>query len=233
MFTGDQLPIWSRGTPDDMAHFGAGAWVSRDGDYDTGERLWHGTVVDGDQYYVKLTNATGKWIDYHLVPGDITNIEMGDPDGSKARAAKAVPQPPIVATGKDIGAPLLAAKGSNTGKLPANSERWFSFTTPGITGKGYEFKSYLMELSHRPGFGSVANHVNVEIYPYQQQALWRRGDGDQMTPLGAGSFTEYNQASDSHTWVWDGHLVSSTTYFIKVRNGSAQEVDYDLRIRPK
>jgi hypothetical protein len=233
MFTGDQFPIWSRGTPGDMVHFGAGSWISRDNDYDTGERLWHGTVVDGDQYYVKLTNATGKWIDYHLVPGDIVNLEMGDPDGSKARAIKAAPQAPLIPTGKDIGVPLLATKGSNAGKLPAGSERWFSFTTPNTTGAGYEFKPYLMELTHKPGFGAVANYINVEIYPYQEQALWRRGDGDQMTPLGAGSYTEYDQASDSHTWVWDGHLVSNTTYFIKVRNGSAQEVDYDLVIRPR
>jgi hypothetical protein len=75
--------------------------------------------------------------------------------------------------------------------------------------------------------------VNVELYPYQEQHLWRRGDTDKLTPLGVGSFTEYNEALDSHTWVWDGHLVSNTIYFIRVRNNSLQEIDYDLFIRSK
>ena len=54
-----------------------------------------------------------------------------------------------------------------------------------------------------------------------------------MKPLGAGSFTEYDKNSDSHTWQWDGHFVSNTVYFIRVRNDSHQEIDYDLLIRPK
>ena len=112
MFTGSQYPIWARGTPDDMEHFGAGSWVSRDGDYITGERLWHGTVVDGDQYYIKITNATTKWIDYHLVPGDIINTELGD---TKIEPVKAIFED-STPTGKDIGTPLVATKGSNAGR---------------------------------------------------------------------------------------------------------------------
>jgi len=228
MFTGSQYQIWSRGTPDDMEHFGAGSWVSRDGDYDTGERLWHGTVVDGDQYFVKITNGTNKWIDYHLFPDDIINTELGQPT---------IKNPKLVVddtpTGKDIGSPLVAHKGSNQGKLPAGEDIWFSLTTPNTNPDSFDFLPYLIELTHKPGIGAVANYVNFEIYPFQEQQIWRRGDTDKITPLGAGSFTKYDEVHDSHTWVWDGHLVSNTIYFVRVRNDSFQEIDYDLMIRPR
>jgi hypothetical protein len=226
MFTGDQYQIWDRGTPDDMEHFGAGSWISRDGDYITGERLWHGTVVDGDQYYVKITNGTNKWIDYHLVPGDIINMELGGP---KINPAK--PVVPEIPTGKDIGSPLIATKGSQPGKLAAGEDIWFRFQTPNVNSDNFEFIPYLIELVHRPGHGTVAHYVNVELYPYQEQAIWQRGDGDEMKPLGVGSFTGYAEVADTHTWIWDGHLVSNTSYFVRVRNDSAQEIDYDLIIR--
>ncbi len=227
MFTGSQYHIWERGTPRDMQHFGAGSWVSRDGDYITGERLWHGTVVDGDKYFVKITNGTSKWIDYHLVPGDIINMELGEPTLNKVKS-KSVPGLP---TGKDIGAPLILNKNHKAGKLSSGEDIWFSLTTPNTKPDSFDFLSYLVELTHKPGYGAVAHHINVELYPYQEQHLWRRGDGDKIVPLGVGSFTEYNEELDTHTWVWDGHLVSNTTYFVRVRNGSPQDVDYDLIIR--
>jgi hypothetical protein len=232
MFTGSQYQIWMRGTPQDMEHFGAGSWVSRDGDYITGERLWHGTVVDGDQYFVKISNDTNKWIDYHLVPGDIINIEMDGP----AKEIKAVASEVASAeapTGRDIGSPLPFYKNRATGKLPAGQDLWFSFRTPNTNRAGFDFLPYLVELSHRPGIGSVANGVNVEIYPFQDQHIWRRGDTDQIRPLGVGSYTTYNEAGDMHTWVWDGHLVSNTIYFIRIKNVSPQEIDYDLVMKQR
>jgi hypothetical protein len=231
MFTGSQYHIWERGTPDDMDHFGAGSWVSRDGDYITGERLWHGTVVDGDKYFVKITNDTNKWVDYHLYPADIINTELGDPSGKKSVpvTANVVASP----TGKDIGSPLVAKKGLNAGKLAAGEDIWFSFRTPNVDPDSFEFLPYKMELAHKPGIGAVAHHVNVEIYPFQEQHIWRRGDTDKLTPLGAGSFTEYDEARDSRTWAWDGHLVSNTIYFIRVRNNSPLGIDYDLLVRSK
>jgi hypothetical protein len=225
LFTGGQYHIWERGTPQDMEHFGAGSWVSRDNDYITGERLWHGTVVDGDKYFIKITNDTNKWIDYHLVPDDIINMELGEPTVKKSQPVPTTP------TGKDIGSPLILNKSRNTGKLAGGEDIWFSFTTPNTNPKSFDFLDYLVELTHKPGYGSVAHHVNVEIYPYQEQHIWQRGDGDDIVPLGVGSFTEYNEALDSHTWIWDGNLVSNTTYFIRVRNGSPREIDYDLLIK--
>jgi hypothetical protein len=228
MFTADQYQIWERGTPKDMNHFGAGSWVSRDNDYDTGERLWHGTVVDGGKYFVKIMNDTNKWIDYQLITGDIYNTELGPIAANKKIAAQPVA---TSSTGKDIGSPLPIAKGHNPGHLAPGAEIWFQFEYRNPNAQGFEFDPYLIELNHTPGAGYVTNHVNFEIYPYQEQHLWRRGDTDQIKPLGAGSDLAYNKATDTHTWVWDGHLVSNTIYFIRVRNGAVDPIDYDLVIR--
>ncbi|MDX1520163.1 MAG: hypothetical protein R3264_00870 [Anaerolineae bacterium] len=229
LFTGDQYQIWERGTADDMRHFGAGSWVSRDDDYNTGERLWHGTVVDGGQYFVKLTNATNEWVDYHLITGDIYNIEMGEPLVNKITARPVDTTP----TGKDIGSPLPIGKGHQVGTLAARDEIWFQFeyTNPNVD--SFEFDPFLMRLDHTPGEGHITNHVNFEIYPYQEQHLWRRGDTDEIEPLGAGSKLAYDRTSNTHSWIWDGHLVSNTIYFIRVRNGSITDIDYDLFIRRK
>jgi hypothetical protein len=226
LFTGSQYQIWERGTPNDMEHFGAGSWVSRDNDYQTGERLWHGTVVDGDQYFVKITNGTNQWVDYHLVTDDIINTELG-PKTNLVRPEPVSNTP----TGKDIGAPLTASLGHNRGHLSAGEDIWLTFENRNINPDKFEFKNYLMELHHTPGIGNVANYVNVEIYPYQEQQIWRRGDTDKIIPLGAGSDLEYDKASDTHTWAWNGHLVSNTIYFVRVRNDSGQDIEYDLVIQ--
>jgi hypothetical protein len=229
MFTGSQYQIWERGTPNDMEHFGVGSWVSRDGDYNTGERLWRGPVIDGDQYFVKLTNGSDEWIDYHLIPDDIINIEMGPKPASDGPA-----QPvELTPTGKDIGSPLPISVGHTRDKLAAGEDIWFQFEYRINDPDKFEFHPYLIELNHTPGAGHITNHVNVEIYPFQEQHLWRRGDTDKIVPLGAGSDLKYDKSSDTHTWVWDGHLVSNTIYFIRVRNESIQDIDYDLFIKRK
>jgi hypothetical protein len=235
IFDGGQYHIWERGTPRDMEHFGAGSWVSRDGDYITGERLWHGTVVDGNTYFVKITNGTNKWIDYHLVPEDTINMELGGLI-AKVRpisnnAADKSPVVEVISTGKDIGAPLVLNKSRNQDKLSAGEDRWFSFRTPNTNQDSFDFLPYLIQLTQKPGDGNLAPHINFEIYPFQAQHIWRRGGGDQMEPLGVGGFLEYDEEADTQTWLWDGHLVSNTDYFIRIKNGAPQEIDYDLVIR--
>jgi hypothetical protein len=78
IFTGSQLQIWQRSTPQDMHPMGDGQWVSRDKDPVTGERVWAGKVVEGDLYYVRVFNHTDHVIDYYLITQDILNTELGD-----------------------------------------------------------------------------------------------------------------------------------------------------------
>jgi hypothetical protein len=230
LFTGSQYHIWERGTPQDMEHFGAGAWVSRDNDYDTGERLWHGSVVDGDQYFVKVTNASDQWVDYHLITDDIINIEMGPQPTYFNLIAPAIVKAP---TGQDIGSPLAIMKGHTKGQLKAGEDIWYRFENVSPNPDKFEFQNHVIKLEHTPGAGHVANYVNFEIYPYQEQQIWMRGDTDKIRPLGAGSDLNYNKETDIHTWIWDGHFVTNTVYFIRVRNDSPFDIDYDLSIQQR
>lgn len=79
LFPASQYHIWGRGDTDYMENFGLGLWVSRDEDPNTGERLWSGSLVDGNRYLVKVKNGTSSVIDYYLFPGDIENAELGNP----------------------------------------------------------------------------------------------------------------------------------------------------------
>jgi hypothetical protein len=74
-----QYHIWQRGDADYLESIGLGMWVSRDEDANTGERLWSGSLVDGDSYLIKVKNGTPDVVDYYLFPDDVENAELGQP----------------------------------------------------------------------------------------------------------------------------------------------------------
>lgn len=78
LFTGSQLQIWQRGTPQSMTSMGEGELVSRDNDDVTGERLWAGDLVNGDTYYLRVVNGSENLVDYYVITNDVTNTELGD-----------------------------------------------------------------------------------------------------------------------------------------------------------
>mgnify|MGYP000400980063 CR=1 FL=1 len=78
LYPASQIHMWLRGTPKAMVPMGEGEWVSRDNDPVTGERLWSGTVVDGDTYYLRVFNNSDAVIDYYLINQDVINTELGD-----------------------------------------------------------------------------------------------------------------------------------------------------------
>ncbi|MEM7031598.1 MAG: hypothetical protein AAF629_18730 [Chloroflexota bacterium] len=236
LFTGDQYHIWERGTPDAMTNFGSGGQVSRDNDPMTGERVWKGSIVDGDKYFIRIRNDAAVWVDYYLIVGDIENTELGDsPNTQRANLSSAAARDVYkidvdVPLGTDIMNPLSARTGHNQGRLSAGDDRWYVFRYQNFEQAEPEFRRYGMVLKHTPGLGHVANHVNVEIYSHPQRALWLRGDGDQMKPLGVGSRELYHRKTNTQEFVWDGHLVSDAYYFVRVRNDSDESIFFDLDI---
>ncbi|NEP83173.1 MAG: hypothetical protein F6K39_36550 [Okeania sp. SIO3B3] len=58
-------------------NIGAGAAVERDGNPMTGERAWHGWLVAGEVYYVRLHNGNDAPVDYWLFPGQVHNVLLG------------------------------------------------------------------------------------------------------------------------------------------------------------
>jgi hypothetical protein len=73
------MEMWRHGETDQLINFGAGMLVSRDGDGNTGERLWSGTVIKGETYLLAVENEAAVTIDYWLFDADITNPELGSP----------------------------------------------------------------------------------------------------------------------------------------------------------
>ncbi|MFQ5577598.1 MAG: hypothetical protein ACE5G8_11505 [Anaerolineae bacterium] len=239
LFTGDQYPIWARGTPDQMVNFGAGQIVSRDNDPNTGERLWRGTIVDGDRYYLKIKNDSEVWVDYYLLTGDVPNTELGAMAKTRPVSRSVLPAqriadiqvPPQEPPGSSIASALTAAPGHSGRWLEPGEDIWFAFRFQNFEQPEPEFRHYTMYLRHTPGLGYIANHVNLELYTYPALNLWLRGDGALMTPMGVGSRDAYQARTNTQLFVWDGQLVSDTTYFLRIRNDSEVGIYYDLDIQ--
>lgn len=77
LFTPGEIAAWGRGERARPNNFGAGAFVSRDGDGNTGERLWRGVVLRDDLYYLAVENGTALEVDYYLYDQDIANPQLG------------------------------------------------------------------------------------------------------------------------------------------------------------
>jgi hypothetical protein len=76
LFTAEAVERWGRGETDRLTNFGAGMLLARDGDPNTGERLWRGTVMDGQTYFLLIENGTTIDIDYWLFDDDIEHPEL-------------------------------------------------------------------------------------------------------------------------------------------------------------
>ena len=77
LFPAQAIEMWRRSETDQLINFGAGMLVSRDGDDNTGERLWSGTVIKGETYLLAVENGTEVTIDYWLFDADINHPEFG------------------------------------------------------------------------------------------------------------------------------------------------------------
>lgn len=96
IFTAGQYHIWARGDADYMENLGVGMWTSRDEDTHTSERLWSGSLMDKDEYLIRVKNGSPEVVDYYLFPGDTENAELGNPTLHKADAETGYVPYPIV-----------------------------------------------------------------------------------------------------------------------------------------
>jgi hypothetical protein len=242
LFPASQYHIWARGDADYMEHFGDGMWVSRDKDPDTGERLWSGSLVDGDRYLIKVKNGTPDVVDYYLFPGDIENAELGNPTlhqpnstaGRVPQEAVSPPtrpaQPPVPGADPPEAMPLKI--GTTKGTLAAGEERWYKFyyrdsyndTTP-----EHDFSFY---LTSTPLDYIRARHADFAIYPADQLHIWTRGTIDKLEPLGTSAFSPNKTENVKSLQVlWEGQLMEEHTYYVKVYNRDIGPLEYELEIQ--
>jgi hypothetical protein len=219
LFTAGQLHIWARGETDRMQNFGAGSEVSRDGNPETGERLWSGWLMDREVYYVRVRNDADVTADYWLFPGDIVRAELGEP-------TRQPPASSVVSAGTDPNHPLPLAMGLNKGSLNPGQERWFSFVRDDFDKEKIE--PMALSLFFTPDDGHRVHRVNFEIFPASELGIWQRGDTDQLKNLGAGGVVSRDGDPNTGERLWSGWLMDGATYYVRLRNDADAIVDYWL-----
>jgi len=235
-----QYHIWERGDADYMENLGAGMWISRDEDPHTGERLWSGSLVDGDRYLVKVKNGTADVVDYYLFPGDIENAELGNPTLHRGNsAAGRVPYalspptrpgpPPEPGDGPPEAIPIKV--GLTTDTLAAGQERWYRFTFSDSTLTA-NTNDVTISLTNTPGADVRARHADFAIYPGNQLHIWTRGTIDKLEPLGTSAPSIYPTGNpNSLQVIWEGQLMSEHVYYIKVNNHDLGPLEYELKLK--
>lgn len=237
IFPAGQYQIWQRGDADYMENMGAGSWVSRDKDPNTGERLWNGTLVDGDSYLIKVKNGTPEEVDYYLYPDDVQNAELGNPtlipgDASTVRVPYAAAPPTRPARPAEPGENPIEALplklGKTSGTLQAGQELWYSFTYPGPTDEKAN-RDFDIFLTSTPLDDVRARHADFAIYPGAQLHLWTRGTIDELTPLGTSAPSKYPLSDKKSLQVlWKGQLMEDHLYYVKIFNHDIGPLEYTL-----
>ncbi|MBI1876663.1 MAG: hypothetical protein HYR94_00175 [Chloroflexi bacterium] len=241
IFPASQYHIWARGDADYMEHLGLGQWVSRDEDDHTGERLWKGSLVDGDRYLIKVKNGSPEVVDYYLFPGDIENAELGHPTLHQGNsAAGRIPYNPSPPTRPSLPpvpgvAPPDAIDlkmGVTQGKLEAGQEIWYKFyyrdpyneTTP-----QHDFKIF---LTNTPLNEIRARHADFALYAGNQLQIWTRGTVDKLEPFGVSSPSPYpTDDVRSLQVLWDGQLMEEHVYYLKIWNHDIGPLKYELEVQ--
>ncbi len=77
LFPARAVEMWQHGESNQLVNFGSGELVSRDGDPNTGERIWCGVVLQGETYLLAIENSSEVEIDYKLFEGDIIHPPPG------------------------------------------------------------------------------------------------------------------------------------------------------------
>jgi hypothetical protein len=235
-----QYHIWERGDVDYMEHLGLGMWVSRDEDPDTGERLWSGTLVDGDRYLVKVKNGTTDVVDYYLFPDDVENAELGNPtlhqgDGTAGRVPYAPSPPtrpgppPVPGAAPPEAIPLKV--GATKGTLAAGEERWYRFYFFDPKGPATEH-DFVIYLTNTPTDDIRARHADFALYSGDQLHIWTRGTVDELEPFGVSSPSpEKTKNPKSLQVLWDGQMLSDHLYYLKVWNHDIGPLEFELELK--
>lgn len=220
LFPLSQVEIWQRGDADKLTNFGAGMLVSRDSDYNTGERIWRGTVVKGDTYLMAVENGTDIEIEYWIFDGDIYNPELGP---------EAVPPPaPVFAQGAAPQTAIPLEPEKNKGSLDPGEEVWYSFS---ITDFDEEyFEEMALTMITTPDDGNRIRHMTFDVFTTEGVQYWSPGDNSQINNVGSGGvvFRDDNQLTGER--VWKGWVVDDDLYYVQIRNGAEVRMDYWLFI---
>jgi hypothetical protein len=218
LFPVSELEFYNRGEADQMTNFGAGRLVSRDGDYNTGERIWRGTVLNNNSYLMAIENNSDVEIDYWFFHDDIYNPILGpQPD----------PAPePVFAAGKAPQAAMPLKLGLNKGTLQPGEEEWYSFRLADFDEEGLEEMALTMITT--PDDGNRIRNLTFDIFTAGGAAEWSPGDNSRIDNLGAGSVVYRDSNPETGERFWHGWVIDNDLYLVQIRNGTEAPMDYWL-----
>lgn len=241
IFPASQYQIWARGDADYMENMGAGQWVSRDKDDHTGERLWKGSLVDGDSYLIKVKNSSPEVIDYYLFPSDIRNAELGNPtlhhpNGMFGRVPYAPVPPtrpgPPPAPGSAPPEAIDLKMGLTQGKLEEGQEIWYKFYYRDSYNKTTPQHDFEILLTNTPVDEIRARHADFALYAGNQLQIWTRGTVDKLEPFGTSAPSPYpTKDVRSLQVLWKGQMMEEQVYYLKIWNHDIGPLDYELEVK--
>ncbi len=241
IFPASQYQIWTRGDADYMEHLGLGQSVSRDEDDHTGERLWQGSLVDGDRYLIKVKNSSPEVVDYYLFPDDVENAELGNPtlhqaNGTAGRVPYAASPPtrsnlpPVPGAAPPDAVDLKM--GVTKGKLEAGQEYWYKFYYRDSYNKNTPQHDFKIFLTSTPADEVRARHADFALYAGNQLQIWTRGTVDKLEPFGVSMPSSYpTEDIRSLQVLWDGQLMEEHVYYLKIWNHDIGPLEYKLEVQ--
>ena len=217
LFAASELEFYRRGEADQMTNFGAGMLVSRDGDYNTGERIWRGVVLHDNDYLLAIENGTDVEVDYWLYDDDIYNPLLG-----------AVP----VATERifDPGESPQTARpleiGLNKSGLAPGEEAWYSFYITDFDKE--DFEQMALTMITTPDDGNRIRNMTFDVFTAGGVKYWSPGDNTQIDNIGAGSVVYRDDNPLTGERYWSGWVIDNNLYLVQIRNGTDVYMDYYL-----
>ncbi|MBN1993390.1 MAG: hypothetical protein JW953_11875 [Anaerolineae bacterium] len=218
LFPMSELGVWTRGDTGKMTNFGAGALVSWDGDPNTGERIWRGSLVNGLTYLVAVENGSDMPIDYYIFDKVEMNPELGPKSPPPAKRVFAQGEAPEAATALQFGL--------NKGTVPAHGEVWYKFQITDFDDQSFEPMALTMITT--PDDGNRIYHMNMDIFTANGVNGWSPGDNSQITNIGAGSVVFRDDNPDTGEKFWSGWVVDNDLYYVQLRNHNDIPMDYWL-----
>lgn len=219
LFEYSEFDKWQRGTADEMNNFGAGMLVDRDGDYNTGERAWGGSVTKGDKYLLSISNGNDIPMDFWLFDDDIINPILGPipaPAPAPVFAQGAAPQTALP----------LDFNAVNKGGLEPGEEAWYSFRVTDFDNEFFEEVPLTMITT--PDDGNRIRQMVFDVFTAQGARDWSPGDNSRIQNVGAGSVVYRDNNTETGERFWKGWVIDNELYYVQVRNGTDEHMDYWL-----
>ena len=225
LFTGNDVMKWQHGNTSELPNFGAGMPVSRDGDLRVGERIWQGTVLRDETYYLTVDNNSASKIDYWLVDGDVIIAEVEtQPEDDSTNENNLQKTVPVQGSAPNAAIPLVEHK--YTGNLAPSEEMWYSFSVDKSQQK--QFEPMALTLIFTPDDGSRIQYVTMDVFTPDAVAAWSPGGDASMNNIGAGSIVYRDSNPQTGERFWNGWVVNNDLYYVRVKNNTDIPVDFWL-----